>query len=68
MQQSRYPPTRIAYTSALALARMFMLPGAIYVDPEFSSKYEIGPAGAAFVRDRNMMARSGWAPREVFSK
>jgi glucose/arabinose dehydrogenase len=28
---------------------MFMLPGAVYVDPEFSWKYEIGPAGLTFV-------------------
>jgi glucose/arabinose dehydrogenase len=49
MQQVRYPPTRIAYTASLALSRMFMLPGAIYVDPQFSWKYEIGPAGTAFV-------------------
>ena len=49
MQQARYPPTRIAYTAALAQSRMFMLPGAIYVDPEFSWKYEIGPAGTTFV-------------------
>jgi len=49
LQQVRYPPTRIAYTAALALSRMFMLPGAIYRDPEFSWKYEIGPAGTTFV-------------------
>jgi glucose/arabinose dehydrogenase len=49
LQQVRYPPTRAAYTPALALSRMFMLPGAVYVDPEFSWKYEIGPAGTAFV-------------------
>lgn len=49
MQQVRYPPTRVAYSPALALARMFMLPGAVYKDPEFSWKYEIGPAGTAFV-------------------
>lgn len=49
MQQVRYPPTRIAYTPALARSRMYMLPGAIYVDPEFSWKYEIGPAGTTFV-------------------
>ena len=48
-QQVRYPPTRAAYTAALALARMFMLPGAVYRDPEFSWKYEIGPAGTTFV-------------------
>lgn len=49
MQQVRYPPTRVAYTSALAMSRMFMLAGATYVDPEFSWKYEIGPAGTTFV-------------------
>jgi glucose/arabinose dehydrogenase len=49
LQEVRYPPTRIAYTSTLALARLFMLPGAVYVDPEFSWKFEIGPAGMAFV-------------------
>ena len=35
--------------AALALSRMFMLPGAVYVDPDFSWKYEIGPAGTTFV-------------------
>jgi glucose/arabinose dehydrogenase len=50
MQQVRYPPTRIAYTPTLALARMFMLPGATYVDPDFSWRYEIGPAGTTFVQ------------------
>lgn len=49
MQQVRYPPTRIAYTSRLARARMYMLPGAVYVDPELSWKYEIGPSGTTFV-------------------
>jgi glucose/arabinose dehydrogenase len=49
MQQVRYPPTRVAYAASLALAHMFMLPGAVYRDPEFSWKYEIGPAGTTFV-------------------
>jgi glucose/arabinose dehydrogenase len=49
MQQVRYPPTRVAYTPALALSRLFMLPGAKYVDPELSWKYEVGPSGVAFV-------------------
>lgn len=49
LQQVRYPPTRIAYTSTLARARMLMLPGAVYSDPEFSWKYEVGPAGTTFV-------------------
>jgi glucose/arabinose dehydrogenase len=50
MQQVRYPPTRIAYTAAMARARMFNLPGATYVDPDFSWKYEVGPAGTTFVQ------------------
>jgi len=50
LQQRRYPPTRAAYKPALALSRMFMLPGAVYVDPELSWRYEIGPAGAVFVQ------------------
>lgn len=49
LQQVRFPPTRLVYTAALALSRMFMLPGATYVDPAFSWKYEVGPAGTAFV-------------------
>lgn len=50
LQQVRYPPTRIADTPDEARARMVMLPGASYVDPAFSWRYEVGPAGAAFVR------------------
>jgi glucose/arabinose dehydrogenase len=50
LQQVRYPPTRAAYTSALALSRMYMLPGATYVDPDLSWRYEIGPAGTTFVK------------------
>jgi glucose/arabinose dehydrogenase len=50
IQQVRYPPTRVAYTSALALSRLFMLPGAQYRDPEFSWLYEIAPSGSAFVQ------------------
>ncbi|MDN3920344.1 PQQ-dependent sugar dehydrogenase [Roseateles violae] len=49
LQQVRYPPTRAAYGSAAALSRLFMLPGAVYKDPELSWRYEIGPSGAAFV-------------------
>ncbi|MBY0111502.1 MAG: PQQ-dependent sugar dehydrogenase [Phycisphaerales bacterium] len=50
LQQVRFPPTRLSYTAAAAAARMFMLPGAVYVDPDFSWRYEIGPAGTAFVQ------------------
>ena len=64
LQQVRYPPTRAAYTAALALSRMFMLPGAIYVDPDFSWRYEIGPAGTDLrqrqrTRAPNTTERSG---------
>jgi glucose/arabinose dehydrogenase len=48
LQQVRYPPTRAAYTAAQAMSQMFMLPGATYVDPDFSWRYEIGPAGTTF--------------------
>lgn len=50
LQQVRFPPTRIAYTSSVARSRLFMLPGASYVDPQFSWRYEVGPSGTAFVR------------------
>ncbi len=49
LQQVRFPPTRIAYTAAAAVNRMFMLPGAVYQDPDFSWVYEIGPAGTTFI-------------------
>lgn len=49
LQQRRYPPTRAAYNGAGALSRLFMLPGAVYKDPEFSWRYEVGPSGTAFV-------------------
>jgi hypothetical protein len=49
MQQRRYPPTRVAYSPALAQDQLFVLPGSTYVDPELSWRYEIGPAGATFV-------------------
>jgi glucose/arabinose dehydrogenase len=48
-QQVRYPPTRAAYNGTAAKARMVMLPGAAYADPELSWRYEIGPAGTTFV-------------------
>lgn len=49
LQQVRYPPTRIAYAPSVVLTRLFNLPGATYVDPDFSWLYEVGPSGAAFV-------------------
>jgi glucose/arabinose dehydrogenase len=50
LQQARFPPTRLAIAAGVARTRLFMLPGATYVDPELSWKFESGPAGTAFVR------------------
>ena len=50
LQQTRYPPTRIGYTAALALSRIYQLPGSTYVDPDLSWRYEIGPSGFTFVQ------------------
>ncbi len=50
LQQVRYPPSRLAFAPGLALSQMFMLRGAKYFDPEFSWRYEIGPAGTTFVK------------------
>jgi glucose/arabinose dehydrogenase len=49
LQQARFPPTRLAIDPGDARDHLFMLPGATYVDPELSWKYESGPAGTAFV-------------------
>jgi len=50
LQQLRWPPSNIANSSAQALSRLFMLPGAHYSDPEFSWKYAVAPAGIGFVK------------------
>src|SRR6185503_12130162 len=54
LQQLRWPPSLIADTPQQALARMFMLAGAQYVDPEFSWKYATAPAGIGFVKGRGL--------------
>src|SRR5438552_13999719 len=48
LQQLRYPPTRIADTSAQALNRLFVLPGSHYDEPEFSWRWAIAPAAIGF--------------------
>lgn len=50
LQQVRFRPTRLAIDPGDARDHLFMLPGATYVDPELSWKYESGPAGTTFVR------------------
>jgi glucose/arabinose dehydrogenase len=52
LQQSRWPPTNIADSPEEALARMVMLPGAHYSDPELSWKFEVAPAGLGFISSR----------------
>jgi len=52
LQQLRWPPSNIADTPQAALARLYMLPGAQYTDPEFSWKYAVAPAGIGFVKGK----------------
>jgi len=52
LQQIRWPPTNIADTPDDALARLVMLPGAHYSDPEFSWKFEVAPAAIGFLKSR----------------
>lgn len=52
LQQIRWSPTLIADTPQEALARLYMLPGARFSDPEFSWKYEVSPGGIGFVDGR----------------
>lgn len=49
LQQVRFPPTRIGYAPSFAISRMVSFPGAAYVDPDFSWRYEVGPSGAEFI-------------------
>jgi glucose/arabinose dehydrogenase len=52
LQQVRWPPTNIADTPEQALARLFVLPGSHFSDPEFAWKYEVAPAAIGFVPGR----------------
>jgi aldose sugar dehydrogenase len=54
LQQIRWPPSNIAVTPQQALARMYMLPGAQYIDPEFSWKYALAPSPIGFVKGRGL--------------
>jgi glucose/arabinose dehydrogenase len=58
LQQARFPPTRLADSPGEARSRLFMLPGAKYVNPELSWKYESGPAGTTFVAGRALGAEN----------
>jgi uncharacterized repeat protein (TIGR01451 family) len=52
LQQLRWPPGNIAASPQQAVSRMYMLPGAQYVDPEFSWKYALAPSPIGFVKGR----------------
>lgn len=52
LQQIRWSPVNIADSPEEALSRLFMLPGATFVNPEFSWKYEVAPGGIGFVTGR----------------
>ena len=54
LQQIRWPPSNIASTPQQAVSRMYMLPGAQYVDPEFSWKYALAPSPIGFVKGRGL--------------
>jgi glucose/arabinose dehydrogenase len=54
LQQFRWGPERITQTPAAALARLHMLPGAHYSEPEFSWKYVLAPAGIGFQDGRGL--------------
>jgi uncharacterized repeat protein (TIGR01451 family) len=54
LQQLRWPPSSLADTPQAVLSRLFMLPGAQYVDPEFSWKYAVAPSPLGFVNGRGL--------------
>jgi glucose/arabinose dehydrogenase len=62
LQQLRWPPTNIADSPEEALDRLFMLPGAHYIDPEFAWKWEIAPGGMGLPRHlvTGWVRRPGW--------
>ncbi len=48
LQQFRWPSENIAFTLAEARQRLFMLPGAVYRDPQLSFRYVLAPAALGF--------------------
>jgi uncharacterized repeat protein (TIGR01451 family) len=57
LQQLRWPPSNIAATPQEALARLYLLPGAQYLDPEFSWKYAVAPSPIGFVVGKGLGAQ-----------
>ena len=56
LQQLRFSPSLLPDTPEQARARLFMLPGAHYDDPEFSWKFAIAPAAIGFLRGNGLGA------------
>lgn len=54
LQQIRWNPVNTADTPAEALGRLFMLPGARYVDPVLAWKWEVAPGGIGFVAGNSL--------------
>jgi glucose/arabinose dehydrogenase len=54
LQQIRWTPDNLASTAEEALSRLYMLPGAQYVAPEFAWKYEVSPGGMGFIDGRGL--------------
>jgi uncharacterized repeat protein (TIGR01451 family) len=50
LQQLRWPPSMIADTAAVALSRLYSLPGSQYTEPQFSWKYAVAPSPIGFVQ------------------
>ncbi len=57
LQQLRWPPSNIAATPQEAFARLYMLPGAQYLDPEFSWKYAVAPSPIGFIAGKALGAQ-----------
>ncbi len=54
LQQNRWPPSNLADTTAEAMSRLQMYPGAHYSDPELSWVYEVGPAAIGFLEGKGL--------------
>lgn len=54
LQQLRWPPSMIADSAAVALSRLYSLPGSQYTEPQFSWKYALAPSPIGFVRGNGL--------------
>jgi glucose/arabinose dehydrogenase len=56
-QQLRWPMTRLASSLSGAQARLFVLPGSQYSEPEFSWKYPLAPTAVGFLKSTALGTR-----------